>query len=121
MPEANYNFALIRNRNFNIPFPPPPGKPWAFVYFLCPGRREFEWQGLRESKEFDLSLSVVGKIKLQLSGFKRHFFFFGRQRHLLRCPVKGYALLCFVFRFRIFEGEILSLETQMFEFRKSKF
>ena len=97
MPEANYNFALIRNRNFNIPFPPPPGKPWAFVYFLCPGRREFEWQGLRESKEFDLSLSVVGKIKLQLSGFKRHFFFFRAPTSFTTVPRKG---VCpFVLRF----------------------
>ena len=44
------------NRNLNIP---PPGKPRAFDYFLCPG-----------SGEFDLYLGGVGKIEPEVSGFK---------------------------------------------------
>ena len=38
---------------------PPPGKPRAFDYFLCP-----------ESGEFDLYLGGVGKIEPEVSGFK---------------------------------------------------
>ena len=46
------------NRNLNIP-PPPPGKPRAFDYPLCPG-----------CGEFDLCLRGVGKIEPEVSGFK---------------------------------------------------
>ena len=38
---------------------PPPGKPRAFDYFLCSG-----------SGEFDRYLGGVGKIELEVSGFK---------------------------------------------------
>ena len=41
---------------------PPPGKPRAFDYVLCPG-----------SGEFDFCLGVVGKIEPEVSGF--NFFF----------------------------------------------
>ena len=49
------------NRNFNV-FPPP-GKPRAFDYFVCPG-----------SGEFDLYLGGVGKIEPEVSGLKLFSF-----------------------------------------------
>ena len=59
------------NRNFNIP--PPPGKPRAFDYFLCPG------VGNLTDKAFpgvgNLTLpGGVGKIEPEVSGFKSLFF-----------------------------------------------
>ena len=48
---------------------PPPSKPRAFDYFLCPG-----------SGEFDLYLGGVGKIEPEVSDFQ-WFSFFGRRSH----------------------------------------
>ena len=59
------------NRNFNIP--PPPGKPRAFDYFLCPGVGSLTGKAFPGVGSLTLP-GWVGKIEPEVSGFKSLFF-----------------------------------------------